>query len=33
MEHLLTVQQGFAMFLSHPIFGAGLGAYIGEQIR
>ena len=32
-EHLVTVQQGFAMFLSHPVFGAGLGAYIGEQIR
>jgi hypothetical protein len=33
MEHLVTVQQGFAMFLANPIFGAGLGAYIGEQIR
>lgn len=33
MEHLVTVQQGFAMFLSHPVFGAGLGAYIAEQIR
>ena len=32
-EHLVTIQQGLAMFLSHPIFGAGLGAYIGEQIR
>ena len=33
MEHIATIQQGLAMFLSHPLFGAGLGAFIGEQIR
>jgi hypothetical protein len=32
-EHILTVEQGLAMFASHPLFGAGLGAFIGEQVR
>jgi hypothetical protein len=33
LQHLMTVQDGFAMFLSHPLFGAGLGAYVAEQMR
>ena len=33
MQHLQTIQDGLAMFLAHPIFGAGLGAYVDEQIR
>jgi hypothetical protein len=33
LEHVVTIQQGLAMFLAHPLFGAGLGAFIGEQIR
>jgi hypothetical protein len=32
-QHVLTVQQGWTMFLSHPLFGAGLGAYMTEQIN
>jgi hypothetical protein len=32
-EHLLTIEQGLAMFAAHPLFGAGLGAFIVEQIR
>ncbi|MGI8526005.1 MAG: lysylphosphatidylglycerol synthase domain-containing protein [Pseudolabrys sp.] len=32
-EHLLTVRQGLAMFAAHPLFGAGLGAYMAEQLR
>jgi Lysylphosphatidylglycerol synthase TM region/O-Antigen ligase len=32
-QHLMTVQQGLAMFISHPLFGAGLGAYMAEQLR
>jgi O-antigen ligase len=32
-EHLDTVWQGLSMFLAYPIVGAGLGAYMEEQIR
>lgn len=32
-QHLLTVQQGIAMFLAHPLFGAGLGAYMAGQLE
>jgi O-antigen ligase len=32
-QHLQTVQDGLAMFVAHPIFGAGLGAYMDEQLR
>ena len=32
-QHLLTVQQGIAMFLAHPLFGAGLGAYMMSQLE
>ena len=32
-EHIFTIEQGLAMFASHPLFGAGLGAFIGEQVR
>ena len=32
-QHLLTVQQGIAMFLAHPLFGAGLGAYMVSQLE
>ena len=32
-QHLATVQEGLAMFLAHPLFGAGLGAFIVEQAR
>jgi hypothetical protein len=33
MQHLQTVREGFAMFLAHPLFGAGLGAYMADQLR
>jgi O-antigen ligase len=32
-QHLQTVIDGLAMFQAHPIFGAGLGAYMEEQLR
>ncbi len=32
-QHWLTIQQGLAMFAAHPLFGAGLGAYMAEQIH
>jgi O-antigen ligase/uncharacterized membrane protein YbhN (UPF0104 family) len=32
-QHLQTVQDGLAMFLAHPILGAGLGAYMDGQLR
>jgi hypothetical protein len=32
-QHLATVADGWRMFLAHPLFGAGLGAYMDEQIR
>jgi hypothetical protein len=32
-EHLQSVWDGFMMFLSHPIFGAGLGAFITESAQ
>lgn len=32
-EHLMTVREGLAMFLAHPLFGAGLGAFMAEQLR
>jgi O-antigen ligase len=32
-EHLATIEQGLALFLSNPLFGAGLGAFIGDQVR
>lgn len=32
VERLKSILDGFAMFLAHPIFGAGLGAYMHEQI-
>jgi hypothetical protein len=32
-QHLETILQGLTMFLQHPIFGAGLGAYMHEQIQ
>jgi len=32
-EHILTIEQGLAMFAAQPLFGAGLGAFIGEQVR
>jgi hypothetical protein len=32
-QHLQTVIDGLAMFRAHPIFGAGLGAYMEEQLR
>jgi hypothetical protein len=32
-QHLLTLLQGWHMFLSHPLFGAGLGAYMNEQLQ
>ena len=31
-QHLLTIEQGLAMFLAHPLFGAGLGAYMADQL-
>ncbi len=31
-QHIETVLQGLAMFLAHPLFGAGLGAYMAEQL-
>lgn len=31
-QHLQTIVDGFAMFLAHPLFGAGLGAYMSGQI-
>jgi hypothetical protein len=33
IQHLQTIQDGFAIFLAHPILGAGLGAYVDEQVR
>jgi O-antigen ligase len=33
VQHLQTIQEGLAMFLANPIFGAGLGAYMEEQVR
>lgn len=33
MQHLQTVFDGLLMFLAHPFFGAGIGAYMDEQIR
>jgi hypothetical protein len=33
LVHIVTIQQGLAMFLAYPLFGAGLGAFIGEQVR
>jgi len=32
-EHLDTIWQGIDLFLAHPIIGAGLGAYMEDQIR
>jgi hypothetical protein len=32
-QHFLTLLQGWHMFLSHPLFGAGLGAYMNEQLQ
>jgi O-antigen ligase len=32
-QHLATVQEGLAIFLAHPIFGAGLGAYVDGYVR
>ena len=31
-QHLLTMEQGLTMFLAHPVFGAGLGAYMADQL-
>jgi O-antigen ligase len=31
-QHLQTIEQGLAMFMAHPVFGAGLGAYMNGQI-
>lgn len=31
-QHLQTVEQGLAMFLAYPLFGAGLGAYMADQL-
>ena len=33
LQHWQTVRHGLAMFLQHPFLGAGLGAYMNEQIR
>jgi O-antigen ligase len=33
LQHLRTMQEGLALFLEHPLFGAGLGAYMFDQIR
>jgi Lysylphosphatidylglycerol synthase TM region/O-Antigen ligase len=33
LEHLATVREGLAMFMAHPLFGAGLGAFMAEQMR
>jgi hypothetical protein len=32
-QQFLTLLQGWNMFLSHPLFGAGLGAYMNEQLQ
>jgi O-antigen ligase len=32
MQHWETVQEGMAIFLAHPILGAGIGAYMHQQI-
>jgi hypothetical protein len=32
-QHLQTIHEGLRMFLAHPIFGAGLGAYMDGQLR
>lgn len=32
-EHIATVLEGLHMFLAHPVFGAGLGAYMDAQIK
>jgi O-antigen ligase len=32
-QHWQTVLDGLAVFLAHPIFGAGIGAYMDQQIR
>ena len=32
-QHIQTIYDGFAMFLAHPIVGAGLGAYMYDQLR
>jgi O-antigen ligase len=31
-QHLQTIFEGWAMFLAHPLFGAGLGAYMHSKI-
>jgi hypothetical protein len=31
-QHFQTIIDGWAMFLAHPLFGAGLGAYMNGQI-
>jgi hypothetical protein len=31
-QHLQTIFEGWAMFLAHPVFGAGLGAYMHSKI-
>jgi hypothetical protein len=32
VQHLQTIVDGWEMFLAHPLFGAGLGAYMSGQI-
>jgi hypothetical protein len=32
-QHLQTVWDGLGIFMRHPLFGAGLGAYMAEQIN
>ena len=32
-QHLQTIQDGLALFLAHPIIGAGLGAYMDDRLR
>jgi hypothetical protein len=33
LQHLQSVLDGLALFLAHPLFGAGIGAYMDGQIR
>ncbi|MCX7311485.1 MAG: lysylphosphatidylglycerol synthase transmembrane domain-containing protein [Alphaproteobacteria bacterium] len=33
LQHIQTVKDGLRMFLAHPLFGAGLGAYMELQTR
>jgi Lysylphosphatidylglycerol synthase TM region/O-Antigen ligase len=32
-EHMTSLIDGWAMFVSHPIFGAGLGAFMSQEIQ